>query len=122
MRRLGVRRFLMLAFILGGTTTLLAAILSLISTPLAIGGLGLAAIAAVMLDVGGNLPFLRSVRPSQRTPMTAVFMTYRDFSEVGPPGLYALLLRIFPLPTIFAVSGLWLMSMAAVSRYLPRRL
>ena len=81
-----------------------------------------AAIAAVALDVSGNLPFLRSVRPSQRAGMTTVFVTYRDFSEVAPPGVFGLILTVLPLPFVFVASALSLFAGAWFARFVPRRM
>ena len=54
--------------------------------------------------------------------MTAVFATYRDASQLAPPGLFALLLRIFELPAVFVAGGLGMLVLAHFARDLPKRL
>lgn len=120
--RKGVRWTIVVAFLLGGGMTLAAALMAVIEPALAAVLLVVAAIAAVALDVSGNLPFLRSVRPSQRAGMTTVFVTYRDFSEVAPPGVFGLILTVLPLPFVFVASALSLFAGAWFARFVPRRM
>lgn len=122
LQRHGVRWLLQRAFLFGGLMTLAVALLAPLLAVAAAAVLVLSASAAVALDVGGNLPFLRAVRPTQRAAMTTVFVTYRDTSEVVPPGLFALLLKVAPLPFVFAAGGIGLLTMAWYARYVPRRL
>lgn len=77
---------------------------------------------ATPLDGAGNIPFLRAVRARERSEMTGVFLTYRDASQLLPPGVFAVLLRFFELPAVFVASGLGMMTVAWLARYLPRRL
>jgi hypothetical protein len=81
-----------------------------------------AALGASGVDGGGNVPFLRAVRPLERAEMTTVYMTYRNASQLGPPGVYALLLRMFELPAVFVAGGAMTLAMALLSRYIPRRM
>jgi hypothetical protein len=118
----GVRWTVVVSFVAGGGLTLLAAAMAWVDPAVCAALLVAAAICAVALDVTGNLPFLRMVRPSQRASMTTVYVTYRDFSEVGPPGVFAILLKIFPLPAVFVASALSMFAMSYFARYLPRRM
>lgn len=59
----------------------------------------------VMLDVVGGLPFLMSVKPSERAEMAAVYSSFRDVSGIFTPGAAWLVLLVFPLSGIFAASG-----------------
>jgi hypothetical protein len=54
--------------------------------------------------------------------MTGVFSTYRDMSQLLPPALFAILLRFLPVHAVFAVAGLWMLTVAWLCRYIPRRL
>ena len=54
--------------------------------------------------------------------MTAVFSMYRDTAQLVPPGLFALLLRVLPLPWVFFAGGIGMAALAAVARYIPRRM
>lgn len=120
--RKGVRWTIVGAFLLGGCVTLAAALAMPVAPGWAAPLLVVAAVASMSLDVSGNLPFLRSVRPSQRAGMTTVFVTYRDFSEVAPPGVFALILTALPLPFVFAASALSYFAGAWFARFVPRRM
>ena len=58
-----------------------------------------------MLDVVGGLPFMMSVKPSQRAEMAAVYSSFRDVSGIATPAAAALVLMLAPLGFIFAASG-----------------
>lgn len=62
----------------------------------------------VLLDVAAGLPFLMSVKPSERTDMAAVYSTFRDVSAVVTPGVGRAILAIGPLPAVFTACGLGL--------------
>ena len=74
------------------------------------------------IDGAGNLPFMRAVHPPERSEMTAVFMTYRDSAQLAPPGIFAILLRVFDLPSVFLAAGGAMLYMASLARFLPKRL
>lgn len=59
----------------------------------------------VMLDVVGGLPFLMSVKPSERGEMAAVYSSFRDVSGILTPAAAWLVLLAAPLAGIFAASG-----------------
>ncbi len=60
----------------------------------------------VMLDVVGGLPFLMSVKPSERTEMSAVYSSFRDVSGILTPGAAWAVLAVAPTAAIFAACGL----------------
>lgn len=64
----------------------------------------------VTLDVVAGLPFLMSVKPSERTEMSAVYSSFRDVSGIMTPGAAWLVLFVAPLPGIFAAVGVGLLS------------
>ncbi|MBL9053910.1 MAG: MFS transporter, partial [Tabrizicola sp.] len=76
----------------------------------------------VALDVVGGLPFLMSVKPSERTEMSAVYSSFRDVSGILTPGAAWLVLFVAPLPGIFVASGLGLLASWAVAGRLHPRL
>ncbi len=80
------------------------------------------ALAATALDGAGNVPFLRAVRPFERAEMSGVYLTYRDIAQLGAPGLFALLLGVFQLPVVFFAAGGWMLGVACLCRYIPRRM
>ncbi|WP_112311711.1 MFS transporter [Pseudogemmobacter bohemicus] len=104
-RRLSVRRSVRLAFMAGGLLLLAAAMLSFlpwITVALSL----MASFFFVTLDVVGGLPFLMSVKPSERTEMAAVYASFRDVSGIMTPGIAWLVLFVAPVPGIFVVAGL----------------
>lgn len=120
-KRVGLRWPIIGAYLAGGALTILASLLH--AVPLAVAFCLLAAaVAAVVLDALGNIPFMRSVHPYERPQMTTVFRTYIDLSELLPAGVFALLLSLFDLSAVFLASGLWMLVVAAVARHLPRRM
>ena len=80
-----------------------------------------AAVVTGIIDGAGNLPFLRAVHPWERPEMTTVFSTYRDMALLAPPGIFAVLLKVFALPAVFVASASFMVVLAVLSRYLPRR-
>ncbi len=72
---------------------------------LAVGCLFFASFGLVMLDVVGGLPFMMSVKPSERGEMAAVYSSFRDVSGIATPAAAWAILWIAPLGFIFAVSG-----------------
>lgn len=80
------------------------------------------AMMATPMDGVGNIPFMRAVRPSERSEMTAVFMTVRDASQLLPPGVFSIVLRFFELPAVFVVSGIGMFGIAWLAKFLPRRM
>ncbi len=64
-----------------------------------------ASVFLVTLDVIGGLPFLMSVKPSERTEMSAVYSSFRDVSSIVTPGMAWMVLYIAPTAAIFATTG-----------------
>lgn len=120
-RKMGIRRMIVGAFALSAAACFgafaFAALPWTAALLLLIGAYG-----AFLLDVTGNVPFLRMVKPSERQSMTPIFATYREFSDTVPPGVFALLLLQFKLPVVFLVTGLWQLLAALYSLKLPKRL
>ena len=75
-----------------------------------------------MLDGSGHVLFLRAVRPLERTEMAGVFQTYRDVANLIVPGVFAILLKFYALPIVFAGAAGWTMAGAITSRYIPRKM
>ena len=59
----------------------------------------------VTLDVVAGLPFLMSVKPSERTEMSAVYSSFRDVSSIVTPGMAWAVLYIAPTAAIFATTA-----------------
>ena len=103
-RRFGLRRLLVTAYTLSGLASIAVA-LAMQLPLLGAGVLLLAALLTASIDGAGNIPFLRAVHPTERAEMTTVFATYRDAGQLLPPATFAILLKIFPLASVFVASG-----------------
>ena len=120
-RRYGIRRVMVAGFTVSGALTLLFAL----ATPLPWVALTLvlgATLAMVSLDAVSNMPFMLAVRRHERAEMTAVYSTYRDVGEITAPGVFAVLLKFFALPVVFAVTGAAMLGLAALSKSVHPRL
>jgi len=118
-RRFGLRSLVSAGFLVTSAMSMLA--FAYAGTPaLAPGLLIFGALGASMLDGAGNVLFLRAVRTFERSEMAAVFATYRDSGQLATPGLFAILLKFFALPVVFASAGLWMLAAAWFSRYVPK--
>ena len=82
----------------------------------------LASIGGAMLDVMGNIPFMRMVKPRERTEMTMIFSTWREGSELLTPLLAALILLFLPFKWFYLLLAVLLLCAAIASSYLPKRL
>lgn len=115
--RFAMRRALAYCAILFCAATLFAPLPWLTVICLFLGSFGL-----VMLDVAGGLPFMMSVKPSERAEMAAVYSSFRDVSGIVTPGAAWLVLLVAPLSFIFAASGLAFAGAFAVAGQLHPRL
>lgn len=119
-RRIGIRRLLVIFYAATGIVSFAAA--SVMGSPwMGFGLLLCAAIVASVIDGAGNMLFLRAVHPHERAEMTSVFVTFRDCAQTVPPGIFSLILRVFPLPAVFVAGGLAMLAMAHLARHIPRR-
>lgn len=120
-QRHGIRRIIIIAGALAGTTAIVAGLLQ--PSPLATAALfAFAALGAAALDALGNIPFLRAVRHYERSEMTSVFRTYIEASQLLPAAAYTAVLTVAPLPAVFVVLGGVLLVSAWYARYLPKSL
>jgi hypothetical protein len=120
-RRLSVRRSVRLAFGACGGLFVAAGLLAFL--PWATVALVMcASVFLVMLDVVGGLPFLMSVKPSERTEMSAVYSSFRDVSGILTPGAAWAVLFVAPLPGIFVAAGAGLLTAWAIAGRLHPRL
>ncbi len=74
------------------------------------------------MDVLSNIPFMRMVKPSERTAMTTVFSTWRESSSFLTQAMVGITLVVAPFWAFFFVlAGLQIVT-AIASTYLPRRI
>jgi len=119
-RRYGIRRLYGYGYAAAGVVTLVAAAL-MHSPVLGAVALLMAAFATESIDGGGNTLYLRAVHSYERSEMTAVFASYRDMSQLVPPGVFSLLLAVFDLEAVFVAAGVMMLGLAGLTRYIPRR-
>lgn len=118
---LGIRRALILAYACTGVISSAAGIAAWYSPFTAMALLLFCALFVVLLDIYGNLTFLRMVKPFERTRMTPIFITYRDVSDIAAPAAAGVVLLFLPLPAYFVLLGLYSLGMTQIARNLPRR-
>ncbi len=119
--RYGTRGVITVALSLAGSSILM---LYLIGKPQPL-GLAFwlsAALGGVTLDVLGNIPFMRMVRPRERTEMTMIFSTWREGSQLLTPLLVSLVLLVAPFESFYLLLAALLFAAAYTSSWLPRRL
>jgi ACDE family multidrug resistance protein len=120
-RRFGLRRLLQAGYATAGVLSICVALA--FSTPwLGAILLVLAALGTETIDGAGNLLFLRAVHPYERSEMTTVFVSFRDVAQLGPPTVFALLLSLFSLPSVFVAGGLMMVAASSLSSRIPHRL
>ncbi len=103
-RRTNLRRVIRLTFVWCAATLILATLGSM-HPLLTVFFLFAGSFGLVMLDAAGGLPFMMSVKPSERTEMAAVYSSFRDVSGILTPGVAYLVLLVAPLAAVFAASG-----------------
>jgi MFS family permease len=120
--RTGIRRLLLGAYAVGGVGTMATGFLADVSIGASIAMLLFSAFCMSAIDAMGNVPFLRAVRPHQRTALTPIYNTYRDMAQLAPAGLFAILLMVLPLWSVFVMAGAFTVLASGFCIYLPRRL
>lgn len=88
---------------------------------IAIGCLYAGSLFLILLDICGQLPFLMSVKPSERTEMSAIYSSYRDVSSILTPGAAWAILLVMPVAGIFLAGAVGLgVAWALAGRLHPR--
>jgi MFS family permease len=118
-RKTGLRLFICGAFLIIGVALSVAGFAG--GTPtLAWGVLLGSALGAVALDSVAAVTFLRAVRSWERPQMSTVFSIYRDAASVVPPAFFAILLTLFPLPSVFIATAVFSFFCSLLALFLPR--
>lgn len=113
-QRTSVRTAMRTGFLMSSLCFILATLFS----PLPWATVGLLVLGSyflVLLDVCAGLPFLMSVKPSQRTEMSAVYSSFRDVSGILSPGLAWIVLQFSGVSGVFAAGGLALLLAWAIA-------
>jgi MFS family permease len=119
--RFGTRQIIISGLLLTGISTIAIGLLGS-ARPLGLLFWITGSIGGVALDVLGNIPFMRSVKPRERTAMTTVFSTWREGSELVTPAIASVVLLIAPFWVFYLVLGLLHIAAATGASYLPRSL
>ena len=120
-QRGSVRRALRTGFLMSSTCFVLATLLS--PWPWAtIAVLVLGSYFLVLLDVCAGLPFLMSVKPSERTEMSAVYSSFRDVSGILTPALAWVVLQFSGVASVFAAGAAALLLAWVIARHLHPQL
>jgi MFS family permease len=117
--RIGIRRLLIAGFMFSAFFTACGAML-MSNAWVGSAFLVLAAAATASIDAAGNTLFLRAVRARERSEMTAVFISFRDFAQLLPPAGFSVFLAFFSLPGVFGVGATMMVILAFFARYIPR--
>ncbi len=119
--RFGTRQVIIGGLAITGLSTIA---LGLLQTPTPIGIVFwiTGAFGGAALDVLGNIPFMRTVKPRERVEMTTIFSTWREGSELVTPALVAVVLLIAPFWVFYFVLGLMHLASASSASFLPKRL
>ena len=117
----GVRAVVIGAFGLMGFSLMVLAIIG-DARPVGVPFWLLGAIGGGMIDVLGNIPFMRLVKPRERGPMAGVFATWREVSFMVAPALAAVVLLVGPFWVLYLVLAVLMAAGAMATTYLPKRL
>ncbi len=118
---LGTRKVIISALILTGTSMLM---LYFSGKPSATGLLYwiTASLGGVTVDILGNIPFMRLVKPRERTEMTMIFSTWREGSQLLTPLLVSLVLLFASFEVFYLLMAGILFGASFMASFLPRRL
>ena len=114
MQRRGLRRAIQISFASCAGCFALAAF-GQFWPPIAVAALFAGSVFLVMLDTFGGLPFLMSVKPAERTEMSAVYSSFRDVSGIVTPGAAWLVLLVAPISGVFVACAAGLAAMSAIA-------
>ena len=82
----------------------------------------LASFGGAVVDVLGNIPFMRLVKPRERTEMTMIFSTWREGSQLLTPLLVSMVLLVAPFEMFYLLLAAILLLAGGMASFLPRRL
>ncbi|MFT7586580.1 MAG: ACDE family multidrug resistance protein [Cellvibrionaceae bacterium] len=119
--KFGTRQVLITSTVLIGFSLIC---LGLIGSPKPIGLLFfiLGSLGAATMDVLSNIPFMRMVKPCERTAMTMVFTTWRESSSFLTQALVVITLIFAPFWIFYFVLAALQFFTAVMATYLPRRI
>ena len=119
--RFGSRSVIIASFVLMAVGMLALALLPE-PQPLGVAFWLVGSVGGAALDVLGNIPFMRTVKPRERTAMTTVFSTWREVSFLVAPVIAAVALAAGSFRILYVVLALLLAAAAVATSYLPKRI
>ena len=119
--RWGSRTIIIVAFALMATSMLALASLDR-PRPVGVVFWLFGALGGAALDVLGNIPFMRMVKPRERTAMTTVFSTWREVSFLVAPLIAAIALAVGSFRILYITIAALLVGAAVATSFLPRRI
>jgi len=120
-RRFGTRQIIVAALVLMAAGMIGLALIG-DARPVGVALWLLGAVGGAALDVLGNIPFMRMVKPRERIAMTTVFSTWREVSFLIAPAVAAGSLAVGSFWLLYVVIAVMLLATAVAATYLPRRL
>ncbi|MDJ0779011.1 MAG: MFS transporter [Gammaproteobacteria bacterium] len=81
-----------------------------------------ASLGGVTVDVLANIPFMRLVKPRERTEMTMIYSTWRDGAQLLTPLLVSTLLLFAPFEVFYLLLAALLFGAAWAASFLPGRI
>lgn len=119
--RVGVRRMIIVGFgLMAAALTSLAVLGD--AAPIGIAFWLTGAVGGGIVDVLGNIPFMRLVKPRERSAMATVFATWRETSFMVTPGIAFLVLLVGPFWLLYVCLAVVMIGAAFVTTFLPARL
>ena len=119
--RFGTRQVVISCYILIGVSLVALGIIGE-AKPIGILFFITGAIGGATIDVLGNIPFMRMVKPRERGAMTTVFTTWREVSSLVTQAFVFLTLLIAPFWVFYFALALLQFATAVATSYLPRRI
>ena len=119
--RYGVRPVIICALWLTGISMVVLFLLGE-ATPIGLLFWVIASLGGAVVDVLGNIPFMRLVKPRERTEMTMIFSTWREGSQLLTPLLVSMVLLVAPFEVFYLLLAVILMLAGGMATFLPRRL
>jgi MFS family permease len=121
MQKRSIKYAVRIGFLVSGVLFCIAGLVAGIPK-LAVACLMLGSFYLILLDICAGLPFLLSVRPFERTEMSAIYSGYRDIAGIATPGAAWLVLLVSPISGIFLAAGASLLGAWALANTLHSRL
>lgn len=120
--KLGTRLLVIIAFGVIGANMIAIALLG-DPRPLGIAFWFGAALGGAAIDVVGNIPFMRTVKPRERVAMATVFSTWREMSALVSPLIGTVVLALtLPFELYYVIIAALGAITAAYATRLPRRI